>query len=370
MWKAAGLLLLLIIVASCRKDDVIIPVDPNVKVVQGFYLLNEGIMNHNDASLDYFGYSLLTYTRNIYTTVNPDATLGLGDTGNDLAVYGSKLYAVVNGSNKVEIMQAGNAKRIKTIDIKQPRFITFAGGKAYVTSYDGTSIDATTSKGMVVEIDTGTMEIANKVLVGLRPEGLAVVGDLLYVANSVAYDETWAPTYDNTLSVINLSTFTKVKDIEVAINLKWVKPDTYRNLYVSSFGNYYDVPAALYVVNTTTDAVVKNFDMPVSNLYVCGDSVFVLGSTYDENWNPAYTYDLINAKTQTVIPGGFIHDGTDATIVTPFGIAVDPVTKYIYVTDAGDYASPGVLYGFTAAGQQILKKITGVSPAHFAFIYR
>ncbi len=372
--KAAGVFLLLLAVASCRKDEVIPPVNPVVdppegQQQRGLFLLNEGQMDMNNATLDYLDYSLNAYTRNIYGLINPGATLGLGDTGNDLAVYGAKLYAVITGSHKLEIMQVANARRIKTIDIKHPRYIAFAGGKAYVTAYDGTGIDPATSYGMVVEIDTASMEITNRLLVGYRPEGLAVAGGKLYVANSVIYDAQWTPTFDKRLSVIDLATFSKVKDIDVVINMKWVKPDKYGNLYISSQGNYFDIPAALYVVNTATETVTKTFNISASNLCVSGDSVYVIGTAYDENWNPTYTYDLINAKTQSVIPGGFIKDGTEASIVTPYGIAVDPVSKSIYVTDAGDYTTPGTLYGFTPAGQKKLRHTTGVSPAHFAFVY-
>ncbi len=367
VWKLSSLVLLLVLLWSCRKGEPVEPMVPDVGSVTGFYLLNEGTMSHNNATLDYCDLFWGRYGRNVYTMYNPDVPLGLGDTGNDLAIYGTKLYAVITGSNKLEVMRMESAKRIKKIDINQPRSIAFAGGKVYVTAYDGTGIEPGTSNGMVVEIDTATLEITRRVLVGTRPEGLAVVGNRLYVANSVIFDEHFVPTYDNRLSVIDLESFTKVNDITVAGNMKWVKPDAYGNLYVSSLGA--DTPPALYVVNTTTETVVNTFDIPASNFCMSGDSVLVLGTSYDADYKPTYSYTLINAETQTVVPGGFIHDGTDANIKAPYGIAVDPTTKNIYLTDAGDYSSPGKLYGFSPAGKLLLWAATGVVPAHFAFVY-
>ncbi len=355
IWKLSSLVLLLMLSWSCWKDnEPVDPVHPDVGSVIGFYLLNEGTMGQNNARLDYCNLFAGTYIQDIYAMYNPELSVRLGDAGNDLTICGSKLYAVITGSNKVEVIRAESAKRIEQIDINQPRSITYAGAKVYVTAYDGTSIDPGTSNGMVVEIDTATLEITRRVLVGTRPEGLAVVGDRLYVAN------------DNRLSVIDLESFSKVNDITVAGNMKWVKPDAYGNLYVSSLGA--DTPPALYVVNTTTEMVEKTFDIPASNFCMSGDSVLVLSASYNTS-NPTYSYTLINAKTQTVIPGGFIHDGTNASIVAPCGIAADPTTKNIYLTDAGDYSSPGKLYAFSPTGKLLFWASTGVVPAHFAFVY-
>jgi hypothetical protein len=97
--------------SACRKDaqpipeqdKPLLPPDPTA-VVKGFYLLNEGNMNMNKASLDYLDYTTGQYRRNIYNQTNPDVTKGLGDVGNDIGIYGSKVYVVVNVSNKVEVL--------------------------------------------------------------------------------------------------------------------------------------------------------------------------------------------------------------------------------------------------------------------------
>ena len=138
-----SLIALMLTVASCREDDVIfIPEDvpvstPEYTSVKGFYLLNEGNMGSNKCTLDYYDYSSGVYTRNVYGNANPTVPKELGDVGNDLAVYGSRLYAVVNVSNKVEVMNAATTERIGQIDIPNCRFIKFHKGYAYVTSYAG-----------------------------------------------------------------------------------------------------------------------------------------------------------------------------------------------------------------------------------------
>ena len=94
---------------GCRDDDPVLQPTKTVvttqnqeESIQGFYLLNQGNMGSNKATLDYFDYTTGIYTKNIYAATNPNVVSELGDVGNDLAIYGNKLYAVINCSNFVE----------------------------------------------------------------------------------------------------------------------------------------------------------------------------------------------------------------------------------------------------------------------------
>ncbi|MCQ2148058.1 MAG: YncE family protein, partial [Bacteroidales bacterium] len=59
---------------------------------------------------------------------------------------------------------------------------------------------------------------------------------------------------------------------------------------------------------------------------------------------------------------------TDAKIDVPYGLAVNPITGEIYVTDAGDYVTPGTLYCFDGSGKLKWSVTTGDIPAHIAFL--
>lgn len=364
----------IIIFIGCRKGDnivppVVTPVDTATitSPVNGFYLLNEGNMGTNKASLDYYDYNTGLYKKNIYPTVNPTVVKELGDVGNDIQVYGSKLYAVINVSNKVEVMDAATAKRIGQIDILSCRYITFANGKAYVSSYAGpVQQDPHSPVGYVAEIDTATLQITNKVTVGYQPEEMAVVNGKLYVANSGGYS---VPNYDHTISVIDLTTFQEIKKIDVAINLNHVKADSDGDIYVTSRGDYYNIPSSLSVIDTKTDTVKKKFDIAASNLCISGDTAYIYSSIFSYLTNTwAVSYNMINVKTETLLSGNFITDGTEKTIKMPYGVAVNPVNKDIFVTDAKDYVSSGTLYCFDKTGKKKWSVTTGDIPGHFAFV--
>jgi len=362
--------LLLLALTACRKDAAVVPEE--VEQVSApsdatsFFLLNEGNMNMNKASLDRFDAATGAYRRNIFEASNPDVIRGLGDVGNDIKAYGSKLYVVVNISNKVEVLDLRTARRISKIDIPNCRYISFDAGKAYVSSYEGAVGNTNKAEGSIVRIDTASLSIEARTKVGRQPEEIAIVGRKLYVANSGGYNPT---NYERSVSVVDLNSFQEIKRIDVADNLHRVRADQYGDVYVSSRGDYYGTPSNLFVIDTRTDQVKKVFDVSTSNIWIDGD----LGYVYSLEWD--YTkqrntvnYSIINVRDETLVQGSFIKDGTEKNITKPFGIAVDPKTKDIYVSDAKDYLSPGTLYCFDKNGIKKWSVTTGDIPAHIAFI--
>jgi sugar lactone lactonase YvrE len=360
--------------SSCRKDANIVPAtlspvttpEPDAPYI-GMYLLNEGNMGSNKASLDYFDYTTGVYKKNIFAERNPTVVKELGDVGNDIQIYGSKLYAVINVSNKVEVMNVADTKSLGKISIPNCRYITFANGHAYVSSYAGpVKIDANAPIGYVAEVDTSTLQVTRKVIVGFQPEEMAVVGNKLYVANSGGYR---VPNYDRTVSVIDLLTFTEIKKIDVAINLDRVKVDSDGDIYVTSRGDYRKIPSKLFVIDTKTDAVKKTFDIGASNLCISGDTAYVYGSEFSYNTGKwVVSYNMINIKTETLLNTNFITDGTEKSIRMPYGVIVNPATKDIFVTDAKDYVSFGTLYCFDKTGKKKWSTLTGDIPGHMVFV--
>ncbi|NCC99751.1 MAG: YncE family protein [Bacteroidia bacterium] len=360
---------------ACRTDEPVHKSETETKeegdslaVVKGFYLLNEGNMGSNKASLDYYSYITGIYSRNIFAERNPNVTKELGDVGNDLKIYGSKLYAIINCSNLVEVMDAVTGIHIATIEIPNCRYICFNKDKAYVSSYAGPVQIGNKQLGFVAEIDTATLQITRNVTVGYNPEEMAIIDNKMYVANSGGY---LVPDYDNTLSIIDLDSFTEIKKVEVAINMHRVRADKYGDLYLSTRGDYYTMPANLFLFDVETQTIKKTFDIPVGNMCIVGDSAYLYSVGF--NWNTGLdeiSYALIDIKSEEVLSRSFIADGTESLIKLPYGIAVNPNNKEIFVTDAGDYVSPGTLYCFDKAGYLKWKQTTGDIPAHIEFTFK
>lgn len=367
--------------AGCRHDELVVPTeydiindvpDPDTSI-RGFYLVNEGNMGSNKCTLDYFDYFTGLYARNFYAERNPNVIKELGDVGNDIGIYGSKLYVVVNCSHKVEVLDSRTGSRLGQVDIPNCRYVRFYRGKAYVSSYVGpVLIDPDAPKGAVYEVDTTSLKVTRKVSVGYQPEEMEIVDDYMYVANSGGYR---VPNYDNTVSVIQMVDFKQVQQIPVGINLHRLKKDRYNKLWVTSRGDYQSRPSRMYVLDKRRGynqmIVTDTLPFGVSNMAIRGDSLYF----YSTEWNNytqsnTITYGIVDVRTKRLVSHNFITDGTEKEITIPYGIAVHPETGDILVTDAKNYVSSGTLYCFDRLGRKKWSVRTGDIPAHITFLKR
>lgn len=373
-------LLCLAVLFACREIELVVPteyellpgvpIDPDARPA-GMYLLNEANMGSNKSSIDYVDFRNAYYVRNIYAERNPEVVKELGDVGNDIQIYGNKLYAVINCSHKVEVMDVRTCKRIGQVDIPNCRYIRFAKGKAYVSAYVGpVAIDPNAQLGAVCEVDTASLAVTRKVTVGYQPDELEVLGEYLYVTNSGGYR---APDYDSTVSVVEIYGMKQIQKIPVGINLHRIRKDCYGKLWVTSRGDYNTIPSRLYVLDrkdkNSKEMVVKDtLDIPCSEMYIQGDSLYF----YSVEWNKqternTVTYGIIDVRTDQLVTDHFITDGTEQDIVIPYGICVHPTTGDVYVTDAKNYVSSGVLHCYDRHGKKKWSVRTGDIPAHMAF---
>lgn len=371
----------LLAISSCREDELVVPTEydiipetpaPNTDI-RGFYLVNEGNMGSNKCTLDYFDYFTGLYARNFYAERNPNVIKELGDVGNDIGIYGSKLYVVVNCSHKVEVLDSRSGVRIGQVDIPNCRYVRFHRGKAYVSSYVGpVLIDANAPKGAVYEVDTLLLKVTRKVTVGYQPEEMEIVDDYMYVANSGGYR---VPNYDNTVSVIQMIDFKQVEQIPVGINLHRLKKDRYNKLWVTSRGDYQGRPSRLYVMEKKTgyNKMIVSDTIPVacSNMAFFGDYLYYYATEWN-NYTSSNTisYGVIDIRTKEIVSTNFITDGTDRDITIPYGIAIHPETGDIFVTDAKNYVSSGTLYCFDQQGRKKWSVRTGDIPAHMVFLHK
>ncbi len=336
-------------ISSCTKDKQFVPLPP---VRSGYYILNEGGFRSNNSTLSYYNLENGSVVNSFFAQKNGR---GLGDTGNDIQVYGSKMYIVVNASNTVEVVDAKTVKSIKRLDLKnngvgrQPRYIVFNKNRAFVSSFDGT----------VAVIDTTTLAIEKYITVGLNPEQMAIANNKLYVANSGGLDFV-NEIYDKTVSVIDLNTLTELKKIEVVVNPVGVTASADGKVYVKSVGNYGTVKAALTIIDSKTDLVKSTKEFSAKNMVINGDKAYFLSG------NGIMLYDLIS---DVVLKDNIIKDVSDeAKISTPYGLTYDFVNKQFFVCDAKDYGSNGEVFCFGEDGKLRYKITAGIIPNKIIFL--
>lgn len=379
-------ILTLLLLSACRQDVMIVPIektDTGGKAqkgdIVGMYLLNEGNMGSNKASLDYLDLSgndeTTHYFRNIYQERNPNTVMALGDVGNDCQIYGSRLWLVINCSNKVEVARASDAVRIGKVDIPNCRYVTFKDQYAYVSSYVGAVYSGSSSPlGSVYKVDTLTLQKVDSCTVGYQPEEMAIIGHYLYVANSGGYQGMTGQGYESTVSVIDLRTMKEIEKIMVAPNLHHLKADRYNQLWVTARGNYMDEESSIWWLVPDSDGrmtVGGHIDQPVSDLCIVGDSLYFYGSQWSEvSMSNTVTYGIIDVRKHEMVSTRLSDAPEISKIRMPYGIMVNPIHRDFYLMDAKNYVSSGELLHFLPDGTFDWKVKTGDIPAHAAFLFK
>lgn len=337
---------------SCKKDDAPTPETP--EPAAGVYVLNQGTFNANNTTLTYYDFGTKSAMTDFYKNVNGN---GLGDTGNDMLIYGSKLYVVMNVSSYVEVAEAATAKGIKKIEMKNnneqpltPRYIVGYKNHVFVSCWDGT----------VQVIDTASLEITKTIKVGANPEKMAIDGNKLYVANSGGI----TPGYDSTVSVIDLATFEETSKIKVGTNPTVIASDGQGTLFVGTMGNYGDIQPTLVKINTANNSVTGVSKTQVSALRYYKNNLYAIAGDF------AAQKVVVIRTSDLSADNDFVSDGTAVAI--PYGLDIDENTGDMYVTDAVDYmTSPaGVVYCFDVAGKKkfSFSVAPGINPCKVVFV--
>lgn len=302
------------------------------------YVLSEGLFNMNNSSLAMFNPETGKFEKDIFLARNKR---GLGDTANDMALYGGKLYVVVNVSSQIEVIDAETGISLQRIPMfddrqiaRQPRFITFHQNKAYVCSFDGT----------VARIDTASLKIDGIVNAGRNPDGICVSNGKLYVSNSGGLN---FPEYDNTVSVIDIQTFTETDKITVAVNPSFIHADSQGDVYVVSRGDYGKNQYQFQRIDAKKDVLAETFaGLDVLNFTIHKDTAYLY--SYDFSSGKSWI-KVFDCATETILQDQFISDGTAPE--TPSGIQVNPINGDVYLTDAKSYIVMGDVLCYDKKGK-------------------
>jgi hypothetical protein len=315
------------------------------------YVLSDGNFGLNNSTLAVCDFDRDTLFRDYFQVANGRK---LGDTGNDLKRYGSKLYVVVNGSGQLEVLDARTGKSLRQLSFfngavsRQPRCVAFWENKAYVCSFDGT----------VAKIDTASLQIEGYLQLGRNPDGITASNGKIYVSNSGGLDYNSSLGYDNTVSVVSTESFTELKRIVVGSNPGQLQADLYGNVWAVVRGNYGSLPGTWVCIDAQTDAVVTTVNLEVTRFDIAGDKAYFY--CWDEQTG-ANEVGVYNVRTKHVETLDFISDGT--TLDTPYGIHADAESGSVFLTDAGNFSVSGDVYCFNEQGKRMYTvQNVGVNP--------
>ena len=320
----------------------------------GVIVLNQGGFGHGDAGVSFIAEDF-TLENNVYAANNPGFTLG--DTGQDIGLNDDYAYVVLNYSDKIEVVNRYTFKRVATIEegIKNPRYIAFQGGKAYVTNW-GVASDATDD--YIAVINLATNAVTGKIPVVEGPERILQANGKLYVAHKGGYG------FGSKVSVINGSTNT----LETTITVGDVPESMCINngkLYVLNSGipdwapGLDETTGSLSIINLSNNTVTSTLNFTAAKHPA--NLVENNGTLYYTEGSDIYSMPL----TATVLPATALFSTTGQGVYGVYAFAVK--NNHIYVGDAGDYSSAGKVYVYSLTGTKEHDYTVGVLPAGFYF---
>ncbi|MBR1644878.1 MAG: hypothetical protein IJ684_05890 [Bacteroidales bacterium] len=346
--------LLAVLACGCTPDDPKpepdVPLDGSNRYA---YVLNEGLEGNNLASI-----SLVDVTNHRVAQADCFRSANgrpLGDVGQDLERYGSRLYCVVFGSNTLEVIDTATGQSVKQIDMGQrgPRHLAFADGKVYVSCYDKT----------VVRLDTAALTIeATCPLGGMQPEEMAVAGDRLYVCNSWQRGSNGAIERDSTVSIVSLATFSETKRVTVGLNPGRIRALGDGRLLVTYAGDYGATPGGMALIGP--DDEVRRIDsVNVGNLDVCGDNIYYYTTTYDASWQATTRFYRRNTSTLQATP---LLEAYASELTNAYAIRFDASTGQLYVCLSSTTGN-GSLLCFAPEGTKLWSTEVGNLPSKVIF---
>lgn len=316
----------------------------------GIFITNEGGFGNNNGSVSFYNYKTDQVINNLFSTVNDRA---LGDVVQSMKLHNDRAYIVVNNSNKIEVVNRFSFEEVGVVEgLSLPRFFTAFEDKGYVTCWGDNSVKV---------IDLGTLTVTNTIAVGSGPEGLAISGGNLFVANGGGYG------VDSTISVIDLQSEEVVSTIAAKYNPKKVVADENGNIWVLVHGKVVyspdwtqiieETPSMIYKIdaaNATAIETEKLFDTQhPAGLSINGDgaSLYVGGGFGFGGIYKVETENIGSSATITKIVDDYA-----------YGFEFDKNSNTLFVGIAPDFTSGGTLLRYNENGEKLGEYTVGIGP--------
>lgn len=301
------------------------------------FILDEGNFGSSNAHLDVYNWTTDSLHTNI---VDP-----LGDVGNDLQLINGKLYAVLDNSSKVEVINPDSTSDRTSI--------AFPAGSAPAKIVQISATEALVPElynAEIAVINLGTNMITSTIPVNGGQYSIAMLGGKAYSASSVgklfAIDAI-------TKTVIDSTTWLNA-------NPSQVLADSANNaLVVVTSGDYKTIPSKIQWVNSTTmqvtDSIVFSTAIGITTIFMGNGSIYVC--YFGKN------SQVINTITHTI---------SDDPLLTKayVGGYYDAAKQLLYMGTVSDYQHNDQVDIFDMASKSLKKSLTvGIAPSFFAVIH-
>lgn len=292
-WKyiRAVLIPAIILLCSCSNATT-----PEGSAKPGLYVLNEGLFGTTETSELEIISSDTSIERKVYFNMTGES---LGDTPNDMALSGNRLYIVVHNSHIMFVLDLEKGEKVAEISFgeKAPREIAFINEDiAYVSAYDST----------LLEIDLQTNTVVKEITIGYKPEAVISIYGFPFVACS-----GWGS--DNRIFLINPNSSTVESIMYAAPNVVSLATDGMR-LYAGSIPVWGSETSGPNLYSYSLQTLEKQDSLfvngGVSHMQVVGSDLYFLSNSLQKINKDDFSANILTIAVESayVIYGFFIED--------------------------------------------------------------
>lgn len=334
-----------VLFTSCERDEPE-PANPGTARTftpgEGFFILNEGGFTAGNSSLSYYamnGADAGSSFNNLYLNANG---VPLGDVAQSMTMINGRIYAVINNSNKIVVLNPMNMGATTSIT-------GFAGPRNIV------QIDATTAwvtqmySDQIAVLDLATNSISSYINLGVGSEAILLTAGEVFVTSQES---------DKLYSLDSQTGWLIDSSMVIAPGGNSMVVDAYGKVWVLAYGYWAtSAPGGLFRINPSGNIVEVSMPMTTWDFatHLCtnpaGDSLFYLN----------YDVYRMSVNDGTLPSTGFIAGAGHAY----YTIGLMPNTSNFFVGDAVDYVQAGLLYRFNASGAQTDVDTVGIIPNYF-----
>lgn len=346
------LLLGALIIAGCDNAD---PDDS--PVTSGILVANQGNFSDGNGSV-----MLIDLASSNVTTVAD----GLASIVQSLELGDSTFHVVANTGGRVDVHSITTGQRVGQIaGLTSPRYMaSLATGTAYVSNLFGAGF----SGGTVSIVDLALQTVVKTIDVGNNPEGVAIVGGRVYVANN----EFGA---GRTLSVISTTTqeVTGTIDVEcdgpraLAVDREaelWVMC-TGQTLYDNNFNVIGETPGEIVLLDGATGTIITRFPL-TSRIGTAGPGQDAYYSEEEQELHVVLDQNKVMR----------INTGANAIVDTfgpyagdPIGaVAYDAERDRLYLARVPGFTTAGTVTVLDRNGIELGSHAVGIAPGHLELV--
>jgi YVTN family beta-propeller protein len=266
---------------------------------------------------------------------------------------------IIDSNGRIEIMDQKDLTSLGTIngDLTIPRYFVGSGSYGYVTDWGPYDDNWGNPYSKILVLDLESRQLSETIDTPSRPEGIVVVDDLIYVANSGSNQITIYDPTNNSL----------IDSIEVNNGPTQFALDKNQDLWVLSTGAFI-TGGALQQINLTSLVIIQTVDIsatvPNGKLTINGDRdmLFFMG----EVWAPDFSFTENKVfKASITQPENYSEIISGKNL---YGLGVDPENDEVYVGDAVGFQGNGKVYVFDFSGQKQDEFTVGRGPNGFVFV--